>query len=240
MNILVVIPSRLASTRLFKKPLLEIHGKPLIQHAYEGAKQSKLATKLIVATDSEEIMRCVENFGGEAMMTSSEHKTGSDRVSEVAEKMPEYPVVINVQGDVMALTGEMVDALVRPLIEYEDIQMSALKAKITNKNELFDPAVIKVVTDKHNIALYYSRLPIPYNRDGIDTVYYRNKGVYGFKRDFLLQYNKMMQTNAEKAESLEQLRALEHGVKVYVTEVNTETFDINTEDDYKNAKRRAR
>ena len=232
-KILAVIPSRIGSTRLPRKPLLEVCGKPLVQHVYEGTLQSKLVTKLVVATDSEEIAKCVQQFGGEAILTSKNHKTGSDRVAEVAEKMSEYNIVVNVQGDVPLVNGEMVDALIKPLIENDEIQMTALKSKITKREDLTNSSIIKVITDKDNFALYFSRSVIPYNKDNPDIPYYKNKGLYGFKRDFLLKYTRMPQSTLEKAESLEQLRALENGVKIYVVETGVETFEINTPEDVK-------
>jgi len=230
-KVLVVIPARVGSTRLPGKPLIKINGKPLIQYAYEGCLQSKLADKVIVASDSDEILECVKGFGGEAIMTSPDHKTGSDRVAEVAEKMPEYNIVVNVQGDNPFVNGELVDTLAKPLIEDSKIEMTSLKSRITNKGELINPSVSKVVTDKNNFALYYSRSVIPHSRDNMNTTCYKNKGMYGFKRDFLLKYVKLPQGDLEKAESLEQLRALENGIKIYVAETNIETFDVNVPED---------
>ena len=232
-KILIVIPARMKSKRLPNKPLIKLNGKHLIQWTYEACLTSKLADKLIIATDSQEIKDCVEDFGGEAILTSIEHKTGSDRVAEVAEKSPEYNIVINVQGDNPLITGRMIDSLIECLIKNPEIQMAALKSKITKKEDLTNPSIIKVVTDKNNFALYYSRAVIPYNRDEQKIDYYRNEGVYGFRRDFLLKYVKMPQGELEKAESLEQLRALEQGYRIYVVETDTETFDVNVQEDIK-------
>jgi 3-deoxy-manno-octulosonate cytidylyltransferase (CMP-KDO synthetase) len=193
MDVLAVIPARLYSTRLPRKALIKIDGKPLIQHVYEGVQQSKLVTKLIVATDSGEISDCVHSFNGEVMMTSTDHKTGTDRVAEVSRKFPDFPIVINIQGDILYANGQFVDDLIKPLIENNEIKMSALKSQI--------------------------------------TVFYKNMGVYGFRRDFLLEHTLKPQTILEKAESLEQLRALENGVKIYVTETYVRTIDINTPKD---------
>jgi len=230
-KVLIVIPSRIGSTRLPGKPLIEINGKPLIQYVYEGALQSKLANKLVVATDSKKILKCVQGFGGEAILTSPKHKTGSDRVAEVVKKMPEYNIIINVQGDMPFVNGKLVDILIKPLIEKKDVQMAALKSKIKNKNDLLNPSITKVVTDRNNFALYYTRTVIPYNMSNSNIIYYKNKGIYGFKRDFLLKYVRLPQGNLEKAESLEQLRSLEYGHKIYVVETDIETFDVNVPED---------
>jgi len=230
-KILVVIPARLGSKRLPGKPLINVNGKPLIQYVYEGCLKSKLADKVIVATDSQEIVDCVNGFNGEVMLTSFEHKTGSDRVAEVAEKMLDYSIIAVIQGDSPLVNGELVDLLVKPLIENSEIQMTALKSKITNNEELENPNIVKVVTNKDNFALYYSRFPIPYDRENLGAVHYKNKGVYGFKRDFLLQYVKIPQQQLEKSEFLEQLRALENGIKIYVQETDIETFDVNVPED---------
>ncbi len=230
-KVLVVIPARLASKRLPGKVLIKINGKPLIQWVYEGASQSKLADKVIVATDSHEVLDCVREFGGEFILASSEHETGSERVAEVAKKMPDFDIIINVQGDNPFVQGEMIDVLARSLIENSGIQMVALKSRIRSKEELEDPSVIKVITDKKNFAIAYSRSIIPYNRDNSNVVYYRNKGIYGFKRDFLLKFVKLPQGPLEMVESLEQLRALEHGYKIYVAETDIETFEVNVPKD---------
>ncbi len=233
-KVLVVIPARLIAKRLPRKLLINLLEKPLIQWVYEGCLQSKLTDKIIIATDSEEILNCARNFGAEVMMTNPEHKTGSDRVAEVAEKMPEYDIVINVQGDNPFVTGELVDSLIKPLIE-KDIYMAALKSRIKSRTELENPSIVKVMTDKNNFAITYSRAVIPhyYNFDNLNVNYYRNKGLYGFKRDFLLKYVGLSRSPLEQAESLEQMRAIEHGYKIYVVETDIETFEINVPEDVK-------
>jgi len=233
MKVLTVIPSRIGSTRLLRKPLIKIADKTLIHWVWGGVSKSKLSDKIIVATDSEEIKKEVESFGGEAMMTSPNHQTGSDRVAEVAEKMPEYEIIINVQGDNILKGGTMIDDLISSLTNNPEIQMAVLKSEIKDKKELKDPSVSKIITDKNNFALYFSRYPIPYNRDNLNIKYYKNKGIYGFRRETLLKYAQLPQGELEKAESLEQLRALENGIKIYGLETKEETFEINLAKDIK-------
>ena len=232
-KVLTVIPSRLRSTRLPRKPLLKLNGKPMIQHVYEGALQSKLTDKLIIATDSKEIANCIKRFGGKFMLTSKKHKTGTDRVAEAAKKFPSHEIVLNIQGDSPLVTGQIVDAIAKPLIKNPALQMTTLKSKIIDKQDLKNPSIVKLVTDKNNFALYFSRSPIPYNIKNRKVIYYRHRGLYGFRRSFLLKYTKMPQSFLEKAESLEQLRVLENGIKIFTIETNVEAVDVNVREDIK-------
>ncbi|MBF0195249.1 MAG: 3-deoxy-manno-octulosonate cytidylyltransferase [Magnetococcales bacterium] len=227
MKVLTVIPCRMNASRLPGKPLLNILGKPLIQHVYEGVKSAKKVDKFIVATDSQEILNCVAGFGGEAIITSAKHNTGTERVAEVAAKFSGYEIVLNVQGDEPLVTGEMLDQLATPLINNPKIHMTALKGRLTNIEDINDPSIVKVVTNSQNIALYYSRLPIPYPRHKTDC-YYRNKGIYGFRRSFLLEFPNLPCGPLELAESLEQLRALENGKQIYVSQTDVITHGVNT------------
>ncbi len=233
MKILAVIPCRIGSTRLPRKPLVKIAGKPLIQHVYEKVIKVKDIDKVIIATDSKEILNCVKNFNGNAVLTSKNHATGTDRVVEVVKKNREYDIILNIQGDEPLVTTKMIKALVKPFKEDPSIEMSTLKVKISRKDELNNPAIVKVVTDKFNHALYFSRSIIPYNRDKKDIIYYKHKGLYGFRRDFLLEYSEMEQTPLEIAESLEQLRVLENNKKIYVVEIDDDVPDVNTAEDIK-------
>ncbi|MBF0444890.1 MAG: 3-deoxy-manno-octulosonate cytidylyltransferase [Magnetococcales bacterium] len=230
MKVLTVIPCRMNASRLPGKPLLKLLGKPLIQHVYEGVLAAKKVDRFIVATDSHEIMECVAGFGGEAILTSTKHNTGTERVAEVAQQFAEYDVVLNVQGDEPLVTGGMLDQLATPLIENPQIHMTALKGKLTKIEEINDPSIVKVVTNSQNIALYYSRLPIPYPRHKTDC-YYRNKGIYGFRRSFLLEFPTLPCGPLELAESLEQLRALENGKQIFVSQTDVITHGVNTPDD---------
>ncbi|MBF0382298.1 MAG: 3-deoxy-manno-octulosonate cytidylyltransferase [Magnetococcales bacterium] len=230
MKVLTVIPCRMGATRLPGKPLLKILGKPLIQHVYEGVLGATKVDRFIVATDSQEIMDCVVGFGGEAMLTSIKHTTGTERVAEVAQHFPGFDVVLNVQGDEPLVTGAMLDQLAAPLLQNPKIHMTALKGRLTDIDDIKNPSIVKVVTNSQNLALYYSRHPIPYPRHETDC-YYRNKGVFGFRRSFLLDFPTLPRGPLELAESLEQLRALENGKQIFVAETDVYTHGINTPED---------
>lgn len=233
MNILCVIPSRIGSTRLARKPLLPIQGKPMIQRVYENASRCKILTKVVVATDSDEIAAVVKNCGGNIEMTSSDLRTGSDRVATVATRYPDMDIVINLQGDEPFIKPKMLEQLVSPYLQGENPEMTTLAYKLDMTKEFNDPGVVKVITDLKGNALYFSRSPIPYLRNNSQNILpvYHHIGLYGFKRDFLLQYTKLPQTPLEIAEALEQLRALEHGYKIRVCLTEERTLEINTQED---------
>ena len=233
MKVLVVIPARLGSTRLNEKPLIDLCGKPLVQRVYEGASESKLANKVIVATDSEKIERKCQEFGADVMLTPSSIQTGSDRVAYVAEKLQEeYDIVVNVQGDEPFCTGEMVDDLIQSLINDSSCVMSTLKVKFQNQDDILNPNLVKVTEDNNNCAIYFSRSVIPHNRDNVESFqYFRHLGYYAYKTDFLIKYSTMEQTSLEKIEMLEQLRVLENGFKIKVVETENDTIEINTPED---------
>lgn len=233
MNILCVIPSRIGSTRLARKPLLPIQGKPMIQRVYENASRCKILTKVVVATDSDEIAAVVKNCGGNVEMTSSGLRTGSDRVATVAARYPDMDIVINLQGDEPFIKPTMLEQLVSPYLQGENPEMTTLAYKLDMEKEFNDPGVVKVITDTKWNALYFSRSPIPYLRNNSQNILpvYHHMGLYGFRRDFLLQYTKLPQTPLEIAEALEQLRALEHGYKIRVCLTEERTLEINTQED---------
>lgn len=228
MKILCVIPSRIGSTRLQRKPLLPIQGKPMIQWTYENAARCKLLTKVIVATDSKEIADVVHAIGGSTEITDANLQTGSDRVAAVAEKYPDMDVIINLQGDEPFIKPHMLEQLVAPYLAGERPEMTTLAYPIDLANEHKEAGVVKVITDLKNNAIYFSRAPIPYFRNSVSAPVYHHIGLYAFKRDFLLQYTKLPQTPLEKAEALEQLRALEHGYRIRVCLTKERTLEINT------------
>ena len=236
MKSLIVIPSRIGSTRLPKKPLIDLCGKTLIQRVYEGARESKLANKIIIATDSLEIKKKCEEFNAQVMMTPQTINTGSDRVAYVAEKLQEeFDIIVNVQGDEPFCTGEMVDSLISSLkhnLDNPNCVMSTLKVKFKNSDDILNPNLVKVITDNHNNAIYFSRSVIPYNRDKTESfTHFRHLGYYAYKTDFLITYSSMKQTPLEKMESLEQLRVLENGFNIKVVETENDTLEINTFED---------
>jgi 3-deoxy-manno-octulosonate cytidylyltransferase (CMP-KDO synthetase) len=238
---IAVIPARYGSTRFPGKALVLIKDKPMIQWVYERAKQSTLIDRVIVATDDDRIRGVVESFGGEAIMTSPAHATGTDRIAEVAQKV-ECGLVVNVQGDEPLIRPEMIDQAIRPLADDPSIPMGTLCKKIAQHEEAFDPNVVKVVFDRNGFALYFSRAPIPWDRDhwsGINSFtgltltapMYKHVGLYVFRREFLLHYAKMHQTPLESAEKLEQLRVLEHGHRIRIAVTEHESFGVDIPDD---------
>lgn len=236
MQILCVIPSRISSTRLPRKPLLPIQGKPMVQWTYENAVRCKKLSKVVVATDNIEIADLIAQIGGEAVMTDPLIPTGSDRVAAAAKEYPNYEVVINLQGDEPFIKPTMLDALIAPYLEGEMPEMTTLAYPL-DKNHANEPGVVKVITDLKKNALYFSRSPIPYFRtQGVAPVYH-HMGVYAFRRDFLLHYPSLPQTPLEKVESLEQLRVLEHGHKIRVCLTQEGTLEINTREEYEMAQR---
>ncbi len=232
MKFLGVIPARYGSTRFEGKPLELIDGKPMIEWVYKRASLSKL-DKIVVATDHMGIKEVVEGFGGEAILTSNQHETGTDRIAEVANYYEDYDVIINVQGDEPLINPQMIDSLIKPFLDDNNLQMATLKYKLDNLEEIDNPNNVKVICDKDDFAIYFSRCPIPYRRNLNMDLYYKHVGVYGYKRDFVMNYAKMPQTPMEKSESLEQLRVLENGYKIKVVETNHKILGVDTVEDLK-------
>ena len=229
MKILCVIPARIGSTRLPKKMLADIQGKPLIQHTYEKAALCEDLSKVIVATDSNEIAEVITAIGGEAMLTAADLPTGSDRVAAVAQHFPEMDVVINLQGDEPFIKPQMLTELVAPYKQGINPEMATLAYPLEFPEEHQDPNIVKVIRDQNNFAIYFSRSPLPFFRqETTNPPVLHHIGLYAFQRDFLLKFTKLNQTPLEQAESLEQLRALEHGHKIYVTKTEHRTLEINT------------
>lgn len=237
MNVLCVIPSRIASTRMPRKPLLPIQGKPMIQWVYENASRCSSLTKVIVATDSNEIANLVTQIGGEVEITSPDIQTGSDRVAVVAEKFPDMDIIINLQGDEPFIKPKMLEQLISPYLKGEMPEMTTLAYPLDMQMKYNDPGAVKVITDIRGNALYFSRSPIPYFRQqGIHGLpVYNHMGLYAFRRDFLLHYQHLSQTPLEKTEALEQLRVLEHGYRIRVCLTEEKTLEINTQEEYEHA-----
>ena len=229
-----IIPSRYASTRLPGKPLRLIAGKTLVHRVYERACLAKVPETVIVATDHEEIEKEVKSFGGHVVMTSVNHPTGTDRLAEVAAKLPQYDIIVNVQGDEPLIDPDVIDRLAQDLMDHEDLDMATVATPL-RKDEYEDPSAVKVVVNQKGEALYFSRSLIPFPRHEFSVPPLKHVGIYAYRRDFLLAYAKMEQTPLEKTESLEQLRALEMGYKIGVIPVETEDIGIDTEADLKKA-----
>ncbi len=253
MKIIAIIPARISSTRLPEKPLTMIGNKTLIQLVYENASKSKLINKIIVATDSEKIANHVTSFGGFCELTSPDHPSGTDRVAEVARKI-DGDIIINIQGDEPFITSDVIDTVLKVMIKDENVSYASAKTPLSSIKEFFNSNIVKVICDEKDYAIYFSRAPIPYFRDDFDA-YKRNGkidfktekdilaktfkhiGIYGYKWDFLLKFTNMKEGFLEKAEKLEQLRAIENGYKIIVPTVKYNGFGIDTYDDLDRARK---
>jgi 3-deoxy-manno-octulosonate cytidylyltransferase (CMP-KDO synthetase) len=238
MRIYAFIPARYDSSRYLGKPLKKIAGKPMIQHVYERAMSCPELTEVFVATDNERILACVHGFGGRALMTEKTHRTGTDRVSEAAQKLrlEKEDIVINIQGDQPNFHQSHIKQLVEPLVEDRSIPMTTLKWRFTDESQISSPKDVMVVTDSQGFAIYFSRYPIPFFRDGrSEKVYYKHLGLYGFRMDFLTQFTRLPEGVLESAEKLEQLRALEHGFKIKVIETLFDSIEVDFPEDVRRA-----
>lgn len=232
MSTLVVIPARYGSTRFEGKPLADILGKPMIVHVWERARAAKAADRVLVATDDERITRAVEAYGGEAVLTSREHPTGTDRIAEVAHAT-DHEIIINVQGDEPLLEPGMVDEVAALLLDDSRADMATLMTPIVTEEEFQHPNVVKVVANVAGYALYFSRAPIPHSRIAGIVQPYVHIGIYGYRREFLLKFTRLAPTPLERTESLEQLRALEHGyrIRIAATQFPYAGVSVDTPDD---------
>lgn len=226
----IIIPARYGSSRLEGKPLIKVLDKPIIQWVYEKAQQSKFADMVIVATDDVRIYDCVKSFGGEVEMTSSEHKSGSDRIMEVVSRHSEISYICNLQGDEPLIEPESIDNVIKNVKEDDNADISTLIRKITSQ-EAQNPNLVKCVIDKNGYALYFSRSKIPYERNQDVATFYGHLGIYGYKRKALFDMTSLPQSNLEKSESLEQLRALENGMKIKTSIVSFVPVGIDTQQD---------
>lgn len=231
MKVLCVIPARYASTRLPGKPLSMIAGKPMIQHVYERACQAQLPNEVVVATDNELVEKAVLDFGGKAVMTSPDHPSGTDRLAEVALMYPDVDVIVNVQGDEPMIPPEVIDRLAEAFNSDADLNMATMKV-VMDEEDYENPAAVKVVTDQQGHALYFSRSLMPYPRNKPEGFkVFKHVGIYAYRRNFLLKYAALAPTPLEKAESLEQLRALENGYKIKVLESDFQGIGVDTPED---------
>jgi 3-deoxy-manno-octulosonate cytidylyltransferase (CMP-KDO synthetase) len=232
-KVVVVIPARYGATRLPGKPLVQLAGKAMIQRVYERAKLAQTASRVIVATDDERIRQAVEAFGGEARMTRADHRTGTERVAEVAAHV-DGDVFVNVQGDEPLLDPAAVDTAVNALLEEPRADVATVATPIKTPADIMDPNVCKVVLDFDDNALYFSRAPIPWVRDTaakIQVRHLKHLGLYVFQRDALLEYATLPQGELERIEQLEQLRWMENGVKIRVAEVEHDAVSVDVPED---------
>ena len=232
-KVVVVIPARYGSTRLPGKPLVSLAGKPMIQRVYERAKLAARVDRVLVATDDKRIVKAVEEFGGEARMTRSDHRTGTERVAEVAAH-EDGDVFVNVQGDEPLLDPVAVDTAVTSLLEEPAAAIATVATPIKTRADIMDPNVVKTVLDFDGNALYFSRAPIPWVRDTASKVQVRHLkhlGLYVFQREALLEYPTLPQGELERIEQLEQLRWLENGWKIRVAEVEHDAVSVDVPED---------
>jgi 3-deoxy-manno-octulosonate cytidylyltransferase (CMP-KDO synthetase) len=241
MSVVAIIPARFGSTRLPGKPLAQIGGRPMIQHVYQSAAKAKVLDRVIVATDDRRIEAAVRKFGGEVMMTSPYHASGTDRLAEVARKI-KADLLVNVQGDLPFISARTITQAVQPLRRDRNIPMGTVCTAIHDESEWRNPNVVKVLTDKARLALFFTRAPIPFRRnDAFDPSGkkiagssrrrlwgYRHLGLYVYRREFLLKFSRLRPTALEQIESLEQLRALENGHRIYVAQVDERSVEVDT------------
>lgn len=233
----IIIPARYGSSRLEGKPLIEVNGKPIIQWVYEKAQQAKLADMIIVATDDERIFKAVKDFGGTVEMTSVNHKCGSDRIREVVDRHPEISYIVNLQGDEPLIKPESIDEVIKNVKDDDRADISTLIRKLHDSSEIENPNLVKCVKDLNGFALYFSRSKIPYERNSGVADFWGHLGIYGYKRDALKRMTELPQSPLEKTESLEQLRALENGMKIKTSVVDFIPIGIDTADDLEKFKK---
>ncbi len=232
MSVAGIIPARWASTRFPGKPLALIAGKPLIQHVWEQCKKARKLDRVIIATDDRRIARVAEAFGAEICMTRADHPSGSDRLAEVAKKLLRTDAILNIQGDEPLVDPALIDRLARTLLGTNPPEMVTAATVLADPLALDNPNVVKVVLAKNGDALYFSRSRIPFQRDaGNSPVIYRHQGIYGYQRKFLLRFVRWPQGALEKAEQLEQLRALENGARIRVLIARDEAQGVDAPED---------
>lgn len=248
-KIIAVIPARYHSTRLPAKALLPIKNRPLVVWTVEAALSSRYVSRAIVATDDTRIFEAVVSSGYEAVMTSPHHKSGSDRLAEVAMNLEDFDVIVNVQGDEPLISPRTIDAAIDALLKDDEAVISTTCEEITYAKDVLSADVVKVVTDQNRHAIYFSRQPIPFPSDDVKKhgsleialqlnpnllkAFRKHTGLYVYRRKFLLEFTKWEQTELEKSESLEQLRAIEHGAKIVVVETDEPSIGVDSEEDYK-------
>ena len=240
-EVTAIIPARWASTRFPGKPLVNLRGKPLVQHVWERANRAKRVGRVIIATDDMRIAEAAFDFGAEVALTSPKHPTGTDRLAEVAGKLKSAAIILNVQGDEPDIAPSTIDRLVGALQDDPGLGMVTAANPVTDLVDVQNPHVVKVVTDLAGRALYFSRSVIPHDRDGRHGIrYLRHQGIYGYRRQVLLAFVKWKPTPLEQAEKLEQLRALEHGIAIGVIVVRRGSVGVDVPGDLAKAERALR
>lgn len=239
-----IIPARFASTRLMGKPLADICGKPMVQRTWLSAKKAKLLDKVVIAVDDDKVFRVAKDFGAEVFMTPKEIASGSDRIALVAEKIKDASIIVNIQGDEPFIQGKMIDEAIEPLLFDKKVSLSTLAKRIVNVDDMKSASVVKVVFDYNNYAMYFSRAPIPYVRDARTNLeriengeMYKHIGLYVYRRDALLKFTTLKQTDLEKIEKLEQLRFLENDFKMKIVVTDYESLSVDTPKDLEIARK---
>ena len=238
-RVVAVVPARYRSSRFPGKPLAVIEGKPMIEHVCARAARARRVEAVLVATDDERIAAAVDGFGGTAVLTRASHATGTDRLAEVAAALA-GEIIVNVQGDEPLMAPEAVDAAIEPLLGDADERMSTLRRRLDDPADLHSPDVVKVVIDRDGYALYFSRAAIPFVRSAEPPGLWRHLGLYAYRRTFLLAFAALPQTPLERAEGLEQLRALEHGYRIRTVETTAEAIGVDTLEDLERVRREMR
>ena len=233
----IIIPARYGSSRLKGKPLIEVNGKPIIQWVFEKAVKATLADRVIIATDNEEIYNTALMFGAEAEMTSEHHNSGSDRIAEVVNRHPEIDYIVNLQGDEPLIKADSIDEVIRNVRDDENADISTLIRVLTDKKEIENPNQVKCVIDNNGYALYFSRSKIPFERNEGHAKFYGHLGIYGYKREALLKMTEMSQSMLELSECLEQLRALQNGMRIKASVVDFTPVGIDTAEDLEKFKK---
>lgn len=233
----IIIPARYGSSRLKGKPLIVVHDKPIIQWVFEKAVKANLSDRVIIATDNEEIYTTALMFGAEVEMTSDTHESGSDRIAEIVERHPEIEYIVNLQGDEPLITSDSIDTVIKDVKHNEKADISTLVRVLTDKKEIENPNCVKCVIDNEGFAMYFSRSKIPYERNEKIAKIYGHLGIYGYKRDALLRMTEMDRSVLEIAESLEQLRALQAGMKIKTSVVDFTPVGIDTAEDLERFKK---
>jgi len=235
MKVIAVIPARFSSTRFAGKVLAKDTGKFLIQHTYERACLAKLPEKVIIAADDEKVAAAAQTFGAECVLTSPDHQSGTDRIAEAVADM-DVEIIVNLQGDEPEIDPANIDYLAKMLMDNPDCPMATLAAEFQNAEQVSDPNIVKVIIGCNNKAIYFSRSPIPYDREksGVGNVkqYLRHIGIYAYRKKFLLEITALPQTPLEKIEKLEQLRAIENGYSILVGKVKHTCDGIDTPEQY--------
>lgn len=242
MNVIGIIPARFYSSRFEGKVLADIEGKTMLQHVWERAKQAKVLSDVIIACDDERVSAAAKEFGANAVMTSKDHASGTDRICEVVSFL-DVDAVVNIQADEPLIQPVMIDTVAQALVDGKNVPMATLMKKIDNDEELNDPNVVKVVVDKNSFALYFSRSAIPYlaaNSSVKSPVYYKHIGLYGYTKDFLFIFKNFPVSSLEAIEKLEQLRVLQEGIKIKVIETKYETIGVDTPEDLEKVKQHMR